>query len=715
MDDIRTPRCRQSGTTLLEVLIGIVIFALGIMALAQLQGNLSKSSADSNARSVAINIAEQEIERARSFRQVPADPNVAAFGNIVSGTRTETRGGINYTVASTVTDYYYNSATGAFQTTKPSSTIIYPDMKLLQLTVTWGAGVSFQVDETRSTSNLGTGSITLSDVISSIPSTSGGKVLLNATTSNLYSPPVDYLPGQNPDIISIKLGENRFKESTTPLPDVIRADSLVETKFDVVTYSQSDSGATFLRREEFLAVSCECRLRIPSTNAQGGRRPTVWNGNDYTEGEMVTKPYGESANNQQSNMCSLCCRDHHDGGIGENDNPSDPGSMLYDPFRPSTQYWGEGDGVNALVGDHKHYSRDRNGNLTLVSSDGATYVEACRLVRKDGFFRVAQDMRQEGTNSFPASYLDDDTEVAAYSDYVTDAVAAFEAAAGDGYEQSPPALTQPRDMNPSVTFPASTISNPTTMTSASGNQQLRNRGIYIDYMTDELRAIVDCMDNGGSGSSCGVKGANTALEVIPFYDVQLTWLARWNETPTNAPVDVTNQAIADNNAHSRGLASLTTGYGYSAINAAAHRGVLGLTGTDPIDPMYSEDVRSYDLYALAATSTSLPAAGFIVKGEILSSVNGVKASDVELEVTEARCDRTLTGFECVVPTTSTNPRMKVYNYFKRNLDLYGCSSVLNVNGTEHSGSDPAQNWTRFNLPKADTNGANILIQEGVCP
>ena len=57
MDEIRTRMCRrpESGTTLLEVLIGIVIFALGIMALAQLQGNLSKGSADSNARTVAIN------------------------------------------------------------------------------------------------------------------------------------------------------------------------------------------------------------------------------------------------------------------------------------------------------------------------------------------------------------------------------------------------------------------------------------------------------------------------------------------------------------------------------------------------------------------------------------------------------------------------------------------------------------------------------------
>jgi type II secretory pathway pseudopilin PulG len=701
----------QRGTTLLEVLIGMVIFALGIMALAQLQGNLSKGSADSNARTVAINVAEEIIEEARSFSQVTADPDLYAFNNIVSGDRTVTRGGIDYAVRSDVTDYYYNPATSLFQPDKPNPRLVNADLKMLQLTVTWGAGQTFQIDETQSSGNLGTGSITLTDMISSIPALSVGKVLLNATTSGLFSPPVDYLPGQNPDIISIKLGDNRFKESTTPLPDVIRSNELVETRFDVVTYSQSDSGATFLRREEFLAVSCECRLRVADADGEGGRRPTVWNGNDYTEGEIVAKTFGESNNQQQSSFCDLCCRDHHDGGVGENDT-ADSGRSRYNPFRGSTEYWTSADSTG-LTGDHKHYSRDRNGNLLLADSDGAVYAEACRMVRKDGFLRVAQDMRQEGMNSFPADYLDDETEVAEYSKYVTDAVAAFEAAVSGDYEQSPPTLTEPQDMVPAVTFPASTPQNATTM--SGGSQQLRNRGIYVDYLTDELRTIVNCMDQGGTGSSCGVTGANTALEVLPFYDVQLTWLARWNETPTNAPVDVSNEAIQDSNTHSRGIATVTIGFGYSTINTAAHRGNLGLTGTDPIDPWFGSGVRDYNLYALASSSTTPPpSGGYVIRGEILSAVNGVKAADVEIEATEALCDRTLTGYECVVQPTATNPRLKVYNYFKLNRELFGCSDVLTVQGVEHSGTDPTHSWTRFNLPKTNLDSANILIKEGSC-
>ena len=710
-------RFSSRGYTLIEVLIGMIIFALGMMALASLQGNLARNSGDSNARTVGNNIAEEAIEAVRSFGRVPpADPpgSADAFADIVSDTRSIERGGMDYTITSVVTDYFYDLDSGTFGTENTGSAS-FADMKQVELTVSWNTGQEFQIDETNVTEGrLGSGSVTLTDIISSITSPSGGKTSLVNTNSNGYAPPVDYNPGENPDIVSIQLGENKFKESTTPLPDVIRADELVETRFDVVTYSQDDEGATFLRREEFRAVSCECNLRIPDSDSEGGLRPTVWNGYEYSDAEFVSKPYGESANNQQSDFCSLCCRDHHDGGTGEEDDAGDPGRSRFDAFRSGARYY---PGDSALAGDHKHYNRDRQGNFTLADSDGDVYLEACRMVRKDGFFRIAQDLRQEGLNSFPANYLDEDGEVSEYSGYVTAAVSEYEYDMGVGtqYESSPPSLVSvaDADMPSPVTFPASSQETATTLPTAGGDieQQLRSRGIYIDYMSDELRDKINCLDDGGDGDSCNAPNVTTAMEIIPFYEVQLTWLSRWNESPDNNPVDVTNEAITNNNGHSRGKAKLESGFGYSKVSSKVHKGNLGLTGTDPIDDLYTSDEKNYYLYALAYDASSPPPlSGVVISGSIISSVNGVKASDTEITATGAQCDRTNTGFECALELGAINPRLTISGYVKGQRILLGCSEVLDIHGSESGGN----NWTRFDFPASSTSSADIVIREDSC-
>lgn len=716
MKNSSTHKRRNRGFTLIEVLIGILIFAVGMMALAKLQGNLARNSGDSNSRTVATNIAEELIESARVFGQITSDGTNAAYNDIVDATQTITRAGNLYSVVVDVTDYYYDAATDTFKDDVPSGAG-RSDFKLVDLTVTWNTTREFQIDAENQTSGLlGTGSIRVTDVISSITSKAGGKAVIGSIGDNSYTPPVDYTPGENPDIISIQLAANKFKESTTPLPDVIRSEELVETTFDVVTYSQSDTGATFLRREEFRAVSCECTLQVPANGEEGGLRPTIWDGYDYTEGEFVSKVYGAEANNQQSQYCDICCRDHHDGGSGEEDDGDDPGRSRYNAFRLADDYHTGG----SLSGDHKHYNRDRDGNMELAESDGDTYVEACRMIRKDGFWRIAQDLRQEGLNSFPADYLDGDDvdEIDEYSEYVTDAVTGYEEEVGvtDLYENDPPNLPLPVSMTPSVVFPASNYENATNFQAGgTTEQQLRARGIYLDYLSDVLRTRINCLDAGGTGEDCEVPDVTTALEIIPFYDVQLTWLARWNETPNNNPIDVTNEAIADNNAHDRGMATLEAGFGYSTISSAVHTGNLGLTGTDPIDTRYLSEEDKYNMYALAVDySTPPPLSGLIVSGSITSSVAGVKAADVEIFASDAQCDRTNTGYECVIEVGANNPRLTVNNYFKRNKILVACSENLDINGTEHSGTTSASNWTRFNLPEANLSPANIVIRENSC-
>ena len=149
----------------------------------------------------------------------------------------------------------------------------------------------------------------------------------------------------------------------------------------------------FLRREEFIGVSCDCQMEaLPASDEQGGRLPTTWAADEYDKGGRVIKPFGSSTSNQQSIYCDECCRDHHDGATVS----GDVAASLYDPFRAGGGYLVSG----TFQGDHKHYGRSNTGELLLAQNEGDNYVEACRMVRVDGFMRVGQDFRQEARNVF---------------------------------------------------------------------------------------------------------------------------------------------------------------------------------------------------------------------------------------------------------------------------------------------------------------------------
>ena len=430
----------QRGFSLMEVLIGIAIFAIGMLALASLQGALTRSTAEAKVRTAAVNIAEQIIEGQRGFSLVSGTgftyESIASITTPIVFDSTMTRDpdtveGVSYEVTQDVTDYYYDLATDAFTTDETGA--VTSDYKTVLVTVRWDDNRNFVIDEGRQTTdNLGGGVVEVAATISSLPIVTAIKVSEQDDT-DIIAPPVSYTPGQNPDVIPLRVGDFKFKESTKPVPKVIRVDELVETTFDVITYS-TNGGTLFLRREEFSAVSCECELKAAPGNAVG-YRPTLWAGDEYTDAELVDKAYGVSANNIQSPRCETCCRDHHDGGTGGDD----PDNKT-DPFRASTDYWGEGD---TFGGDHKHYKKDRFGNLSEAVNVDDVYVEACRMVRKDGFMRVGQNFRREGLNVFPYDFLDDTADVLSYSNYTTGAVETYFDSTADGYESSPPTLTLP--------------------------------------------------------------------------------------------------------------------------------------------------------------------------------------------------------------------------------------------------------------------------------
>lgn len=729
---------RMTGVMLLEVVLAIAIFAFGMLALVQLQGNLARSSADANTRTVATNIAEEFIEPIRGYQHVTADAAnglvdyMELFGNEQDDT--VTRGGIDYERTVTINDFWYDAANDAFirtDATDPPTPpvglefLAHADFKMLEVNVAWSPNPLFYVDD-ENTANLGTdGSavfdITIYEIIPSSPPALGAKVAADINEPP-GTPPVNYTPGERPNIVALKLDGAKLKESTTPVPDVIRSGELTETYFEVVSYNDA---AAFLRREEFLTVGCECTLDSSPDSAagEGGFRPTLWAGFEYTEAEFVTKSFGTSANNVQSVFCDTCCRDHHDGGTGEFDDGKDVNDIPFEEKRLVYDPWAD---VIAPDKDHDHYSRSKKGDIT-VAGDGDVYLEACRMIRKDGFFRVAQDFNQQGFFGFPEDYLDNLAEVGEYSAYVT-------AAIDDFYGKPPfqtdlklpgdagmPEFTNPADGNKYPFIPSSRDEDkvalagpPTNLPTMLGadNQQLRSRGIYLDYMTDEVKEKIALCP----GAGCQLPKFTTALEIYPFFEVQLTSLANWTEDPLNEPVDVTDEAIKSNNTHSRGRADLkVVGMGKTKSDFGIHKGNVGIAGTDPIriDDPQAADLETDYVYINTLDSGIPSVVGFEIIGEILSGVGGVRATDVELSFNEAQCGKTPTGYRCVVPNLAILPTVTVSNYFKTNKTLYACSDADEGGlGDGVDLHDP--NSTTFDLPKANKPTADIVIEDTPC-
>ena len=710
----------QAGFGLMEVLIAIVIFAIGMLALASLQGSLTRSSTDANLRTTAAHIAERTIEDLRGFGMIDTDPAglINAYNDIVTeGATTITDGGIPFTRSITVTDWYYDVASDTFEYAAPAG-IAVSDFKEVEVTVAWGADAGFQTDDENAitSADLGSGEIIVSAFVSS-SSTQGSARVTTQKEDNDFNPFVSFTPENLP----LDLGGGAYKESTLPVPNVIRVDELVETRFDVVTYSTGNDGSVFRRREEFIAVSCECILKAPPGN-EAGRRPTIWAGDEYTEVDFIDKPYGVKANNIQSPFCDTCCQDHHDGGTGTNDPSGDEGAIQYNPFRNDDDYVVAG----TFAGDHKHFSKDRRGNLTLADAVDDVYVEACKMVRKDGFFRVGHDLRQEGLNVFQYDFLLTSGEIADYSAYVTGEVASYAAAMPDGYEGSPPVFSPPsRTADGDVAAATDLTAGYTYLPTALGAefQQLNSRAVYLDYVSEDLRAVLTCLVGGGTADSCtsgdvilDLTGSVNPLELLPFYDVQLTKLNRWTERPTpNIPVDTTNEALATNNSHSRGVGSMQSNNGDSDVYSRGHRGVTGLTDTDAIDLRALPEVNEAKIQVIINNSNPPPPNGTVVTGLITSGVGGLQASNVVIEASGgAFCDRTVEGFICLVPN-GTGSILTVSDYQKNNqTNTVACSYEATLPGT--NASDNANNpITRFNLDDAeDTIIYQITIELNAC-
>lgn len=590
----------QRGLSLVEVFVALLVLSVGLIALAKLQVDLVRGSSDARTRTLALALAEEKIEDLRTFARadgagtwsVTANPMAWSYLNGPAITAPPTPPDTSCSPACTGGRIPPQTAYGStlevdgvrfkrtwevtdrdFTNAGPPS--ITSRTKDVRVTVTWEneLGVEQQVSLFASLVDIPPGNVALASV---------------PVAERPEGPQITYTPGAAPEIIAvpIDLGTGK-RETSKPLPDVEARGYANQVSFDVVNYHTEGSETLVDRREEFVTVNCRCALagpgrgRTPARVAFSGTALRDLPGKVVTSksqtGRVLTSgPAGES---DQPPLCSVCCRDHHDGPTETVGSTTD-----YNRYKPTD------------TTDHRHYLRNPStGAFTEATATGDAYDEACRLKRINGVFQVFEDWNLQTLTVARSQFLQADPGLSTYVTYVQDYVDALVRGS------SAPAKPTGRDFD---------------IAPGAGAQAL-GRGIYIDRMPDELVTFI----------AARIADGLPYLEYVPFYEVNLTKLANWSlnttagaSSPNAAPCPpgddsamilcVTNEAIVD-----EGLSEINYSRGWTVAGHAPAGGSLrvvetargsntGLTGTPPISTVDDSVTRSdYVTVAVDAGAT----------------------------------------------------------------------------------------------------------------
>jgi len=474
-----------NGFTLIEVMIALVVLSLGLLALGKFQGVLLKSTSDSVARTEAVALAEEKIEDLRSFTMINApvaypswaasNPEMAygyiatnAGGRLVSVTDFSLQsvasgsGSVNFNRTWTVTDVVINGE----------------QAKQILVTIAWQDQDGNQDIQ-----------LTVSTV------KPGAAIAISDTGGNDFSPPgiVANLDDGSDRYDTLDTGDGLRKRTSKPLPDVFHTGDYHKVNFDVVTYV-NNANPTVVKRESFTTVNCLCTFNGTGSGFTPGYAKfenATQTLNDTVDGFISGKVVGVPANNLQPFDCDMCCRDHHDGGTGDNNDIS---YVL----------------GHSGTGDHDHYLNDLTASPAPTTGD---YWEACRIKVINGNRRVFQDWQLKNIAVISGDYLSDPDET--YSDEVTAFVLDT---ARSGFISS----------NKPMGDGAISIGE-------GGNEQLQARAILMDkvYETNTVDPIIsysDFISTSATGHTL------TPLLYIPFVEINLTKLSSWR---------ITNEARAD--------------------------------------------------------------------------------------------------------------------------------------------------------------------------
>ena len=667
---IRINLKNQRGFTLIEALFSSIVLGIGVLALAGFHAVALQDGALIKMRMVATNLAQEKIDDLKSFTELEDDPDTVADecgagtfcyseiaanaggqedagGSLVlpSGTVQVTVDGTTYSQVSgtaytrTWTVACYSESAGAAPTLNSGCTDA--DFKLVTVTIAW-------------TDNKGASqSTSLQAVIYGVDPSDLTRAAANPAASS--GPSIGYTPQTGS--IPIEIGGGKSTETSKPLPEVYGGDSRTVTLPSVI-YIGSNGNEELVSREEYTTVNCTCTLGSSSTGWTPHR--TVWNGSALEQeyGVEVTKPVGEpndldaQGNTNQSPQCIACCRDHHDTNADADTDAS--GTQYYPAYRP---YVATSE-FDASTGDHKHYKSDNT-----VAVVGEDYVEACRMKRIGGYWRVVPDWLlidlaamgcdhfvDTATTECPPSATESSTKLTTYRDRVRDVLQSFVSYLNTNKTVDTTSSALPTFTNGVASLLDTSNSADDIEVVNGGSKQLLARGIYADVVFKRLDSgsartvdtdYVDVIYPIYSQDSFDL------LQYLPFYDANLTLLAEWsptstdtagnldygdcapsspsyNTTPTpDSAVCVQNEAIStiDNTTtpyyddyYHRGKIVGKAASGSTLITASVARGNNGLTASPSIDGASSPTLTSTVKAKIPTGVTTQGITGTIVRG-----------------------------------------------------------------------------------------------------
>lgn len=541
----------QTGTGLIEVLVAILVLAVGMLGMSKLNALLIRDGGTANNRALAVSLAQEKLDDLRGFKWINA---AASYGEdcgagIFCYSEIATNAG-GYENGSGALRFPTGSVTVGNTSFDRTWTVVNnPRFKLVKVTVNW-------TDQNGDATAILESAIWQDDasLLAFAP---------DGTASAPVGPKVAYTPKGVPDVVPIAIGDGTNRETSKPLPDVSSNGLSISTEFTSVNYDANGEQT----QEDFYTLNCTCQFA-----ANAAANPAAYY--TYKDGELVVK-YPETASDRvnkvngvavtsqgdsQDPLCNTCCADHHDS---EDANASTAATALFDPVRPSGDYENNG--------DHKHYyytnaSQPNLGLTRVAPTSGNDYLEACRFLRVDGIFRIMQDWQLADVTVMPKDgYLvEGSTALSNYQTYVGNVVKAQAKTDGGTATAAP---------NKNV-LAARDLSNRSV-----GPVQLLARGVYVDKVYSAPRTV-------NSSYYDGIVAGTTGLDKIPFNEVNLTLLASWASNATSV-VTVTNEPILDITSstsdyygvYNRGRANVEPGNGGNAnITAYVLPSNSGLTG-----------------------------------------------------------------------------------------------------------------------------------------